>query len=530
MDLNYNINTKFDDSGSKEAAKSMDGLVVSNGEVSKALAKTGEHAEMSERSFRRLALAMGSEMPGAAALMEAGFEGSIEPMLGATFLLLAGIEMLKSAIEKISKEKEQATKISEALADADAEQSKAVDKQREALEKAEVAEAEFHHNFIRNAQNAIDQAEHLAEAVLKTAAAVDESETSRRKGIASAEIEDMEQRGVVSHAVALKMKEQLDIEYEQQRMIRMMAMDKLEEIALQRQLANKQIAGRNSEKAETAAESRYETAATAKAANDAKIEDAQRKIAAGEQIQKELRSTGVTEENIQTLRDSYEKTSGDTSGKTSLSEMFTYLSRHMGGIVPRKLFGTSGDVNLATYEGAQLDVEAGKSDLARARKQQAGLDIAEGNAKSDLDFARQTMQKNRDAVQALQDKIVETTSTNAVKEGGAQMDLGMSKANTALKSDRGIADRIAGGGQVGGADAQKLIADASRIAGHQVDLQTAAQIIENGANNMGIFMNQISRLATVFSQFSPADLSKLNQRIDELECAVGRAAYAADFH
>lgn len=539
-ELKFDIKTAADLTAVKETAKSFDQARDASGRFSKSTesageqtGQAGEHAEMSARSFRRLAHAMGSEVPGAAALMEAGFEAGTEPMLASTFLLLAGIEMLKSAIEKINREKEQAQKLSDALADADTRENTVLEKQREALERAEVAEAVFHHNYVRNAQNAIDQAEQLAEAVLKTAAGADDSELSRRNQIAGREVEDMEHRGVISHATALKLKEQIDIAYEQQKMIRQLAMDKLEEAAIARQLANKQIALRNGEAAEKDAAARYESASAAQAANEAKREDAKNKIAAAESVVKGLRETGVTDENIQKLKESYEQTSGkpsDGPGAASLSEMFTYLSRHAGGIVPRQLFGTSGDVNLATYQGAQLDIQAGKLDLERARQNALGLDTAKGTAESDLSFARQQMNQNRQATQTLAEKLTETKSTNAIKEGGALMDLGMSKSGAALQSDRTSAESVLSGGQLTGADAQKLIADASAIAGHQVDLKTAAQIIENGANNMGIFMNQVDRLAAAFSKLSPADISKLNQRITDLERSVARASANSDLH
>ncbi len=508
-------------------AKEMGVINVSSEAAAKILGKTGEGAEMSSGSFRKLARVMGSEVPGGAALMEAGFAAATEPMLGATFLLLGGIEMLKTAIAKINQEKEQARKISEALTDVDAEHSHAIDNQREALERAEIAERVFHHNFLRNTHDAIAQAERLAEAVLKTAVNIDEAEMSRRNTIAAQNIDGMEQHGVVSHAVALKMKEQLDIDYERQRALRMIAQDKLEEVALYRQLFSKQVALRNEESSVPTIESKYKSAAGAKAANDTKIEEAQRKISAGEETIKALRDTGVNEANIQKLVAAYEKDTGDKSGTTSLSEMFTYMSRSgTTWYVPRHDFGTSGDVNLATYEGAQIDIKSGKADLARAQKKRADLEVAEETAKSDVDYHRQSMQKNRDSVQDLVDKIAETKATNAIKERGVQSDLGQSRAVSALRDDRTTVDTFLSGGNVAPAAAEKMRADVSAIAGHQVDLNTAAQAIENGANNMGTFMSQVGRLSAAFSKFKPEEI---NKRISELEIQVSRIEVNSGF-
>jgi hypothetical protein len=179
-------------------------------------------------------------------------------------------------------------------------------------------------------------------------------------------------------------------------------------------------------------------------------------------------------------------------------------------------FGSQGDRNLGLYQGADLDISGGKLDLARATKNKTGLDIEEGNSRSDLDLARSQMEKLRTEVRELQDKITETDATNAIKEGGAKSDLGMSRANAALISDHATADKVQAGRPVSNVDAQKMMSDASRIAGHQVDLAAAAQIIENGANNIGIFMNQVGRMANAMQSLNPNAIADLQQQINQL--------------
>jgi hypothetical protein len=186
--------------------------------------------------------------------------------------------------------------------------------------------------------------------------------------------------------------------------------------------------------------------------------------------------------------------------------------------------GPEGDKNLALYEGANFDIKAGKSDLAAAKNKRPYLELAEGNAQSDLEAARRAQEKNRDDVRTLQDKLKETAATNEIKEGGARSDLGMHKANNELEADRGIADNLLAGKGATSADQKRLIDAASLIAGHQVNLGTAAQIIENGAHNVGIFMNQVDRLATVFQKLNPAQRTDLDAKIDALQRQVAAIA------
>ena len=516
-------------SSAEELAKQMGVINVSNEDVAKALGKTGEKSEMTHLSMRRLAHAMGSEIPGGAALMEAAFEASTEPMMGATFLLIAGIEMLKSSLEKINKEKEQATKIADALADADAEHTKVVENEREALEKADVAQAEFLHNYIRNTQNAIDQAEKLAQAMLKTIANGDAGADAGRHEAAGREVENMEQRGVVSHAVALKMKEQLDIAYEQQKLARMIAQDAIEEQMVAKQLQIKQAAAASLAATETSAEARYIAAAQAKAANDTKIEEANKKIETGEQTKKELRDTGVNEVNIEVLKDFVKKYGGNQDA--SLSEMFHFAAMKNLGVGPGsleandivKMFGSQGDMNLATYEGADIDIRAGKKELEMAKRRALGIDINEGNSKSDLDAARAAMEKNRDQVWELQEQLTTKMATDDISVNGAKANLGMRKAGNALADDQATADRVLGGQAVSNDAAQRLIADASRIAGHRVSLEEAARGIEAGANNIGLFMSQLKILTGVMGQFSPREIEDIRRQIAALQAQMNNS-------
>jgi hypothetical protein len=471
--------------GSADLSKEMGVVNVSGADVEKILGKAGEKAELSGLSMRRLAHAMGSEIPGGAALMEAGFEASHSGMLSASFLLLGGIEMLRVSIEKLNKEKQESKKISDALADADRATTKVIDVQREALEHADVAQAEFFHNFLHNAHDAYEAEAKLYEARLKASFENANDQDSTRKRISDRAVDEMEQAGILSHAAAVKAKEQLDLEYEARKLARQHAQDVAEEGELARQQANKGIAEHVDSGKEQDAEKQYEAAAQAKAANDAKMEEARRKIQNGEDAKKSLRDTGVTDDTVQQLNDFVTKYGGDDSA--SLAEKFHFaamknLGAGAGSLEANriiKLFGSQGDRNLALYEGANIDIASGKSDLARGQKKEAGLDIGEGNAKSDVDYYRGRVEKDRDAEADLGDKLQSTQAVNRIKEAGARADFG---------------------------------------------LDAAAHMLEGHATNVNNFMQQVNRLADSMSQMSPQAVAELARRVDALEAQFGSHA------
>lgn len=461
-----------------DLSKEMGVVNVSGADVEKILGKTGEKAEVSHLAMRRLAHAMGSEIPGGAALMEAGFEGAENGMMGATFLLMAGVEMLRAAIGKINKEKGESQKLSEALADAERATTKAVDAQREALERADVAQAEFFHNYLRNAHDASEAAAKLYEAQLKASFENAGNEDSSRKRIADKAVDELERRGVLSHEAAVKAKEQLDLEYEARKLARQQAEDIAIEGEIARQQANKEIAVHVDQVKEQGAESAYEAAAKAKAANDAKIEAARDKMTGAKDVLKGLHEAGVTDDNVQQLNDFVSKYGGDENA--SLEEKFHFaamknLGAGRGSLEANrivKLFGSQGDRNLALYEGANIDINAAKSDLARYQGRQTGLDINEGNAKSDLDFSRQRMERDRDAAQDLGDKLQSTRAINRIHEAGARTDFG---------------------------------------------LDAAADMLEGHVTNINNFMEQVNRLADAMGGLGPQAVADLARRVDTLE-------------
>jgi hypothetical protein len=296
------------------------------------------------------------------------------------------IERLQSAIEHLNREKEAAKRISEALAVVDASGSKIIDAQRQALDRAAVAQAKFVHNYEHTAHDPLKAQARLNQASIKTSFAAAENYDSTEKRVADKTVDDLEQRGLLTHAAALKAKEQLDLDFEARRLERQQARDRAEESEVQRQQGNKEIALDVDAGSEQEAERSYETAVQARVANEA----------------------------------------------------------------------------------------LGKSDRVAAQKRQAGLEFAEGSAKSDVEFYRHRMQKDRDSIADLGEKLQSTQSLNQIKEAGAQADF---------------------------------------------RLDAAAHILEGHVTNLTTFLYQVNRLAAAMSQMSPQAIADLARRVDTIESA-----------
>ena len=116
--LNIAIKTTFDGAGAKAAADSMAAIpenLQGLKKVGAGMEEIGEKTHISNRELRVLTSQLGHGIPGAAELMRAG----VEKGAGGVFLLIAGIEMLRSAVEKINKENEESAAIGKELESTD---------------------------------------------------------------------------------------------------------------------------------------------------------------------------------------------------------------------------------------------------------------------------------------------------------------------------------------------------------------------------------------------------------------------------
>jgi hypothetical protein len=515
---------------SKDLSAEMGVVNVSAQDVEKALGKSEATAGMNERQMRRLASTLGRDIPGGAELFEAAFSGMQSEegaMMGSTFLLIAGLQMLQTAIANLNDGRKESQKMADELADSDAKVSKVTEEQTKAFEEADVSEANFFHNLTRNANDAVDATAKLATALFNARKAAFEKQADTNNGAAEKEIETMEQRGVISHATAVRMKEQIDQEYHQRKVAMMIAEDQIEAAQAQLNLANKKIEAQTDTGAESAAATKYKAALGTKTKNDTKISEAQGQIDDANSVLKELRGKGITPETVEQFKEDFEKVTGKSSGDFSLPDMFTALSRKrlLDGALPvdqstldiLKADSGYGDRDLATYDGAEGTIAGNKKLIAQAQAKKPDIDIAAENSKSDLDAAHAKLNKDKADLEALQAQINTATQTNAVKEGGAVAGLGQDQANSELTAARDVADQVTAGGNTTDADQQRLINAAEKIVGHQVDLKTAAKIIEDGANNLGVFMTQLGALAKVLGTINH---KSLQTQINELKAQM----------
>jgi hypothetical protein len=542
----------------KDDVKAANELLAESG---KTIQGAGESAEMSHLSMRRLANVMGQGIPGAAGLMESAFTAGSDKMMSATFLLIGGIEMLQSAIKKLDAELAEANRIGQELNSTEAERAEGLEKTREALEKAEVAENIFHHNLLRNTRDSIAETAKLATELLKASTQGMAGQASEHKEIANAEIEEMEKRGVISHETATAMKLQIDLAYHKQKVLMMMAEEAVQMQVDGAELKAKQDQARALGQQETAAASAHAAALQAQEENKNKIEGGQAQIARGTKAKEDLEKTGVTDESVQKIQAAFAALTSTAAGKkafkmlegsdvddkTQVSAMSDFMTKMslpefvQSGIfsyLPKMLQDAIGDhtgtvgagfaalkqmgggaaafENLSNFQNAGIDIASGKAAVAQGKKAQPGLETAEGDTKDELDAARDELKKNRALIADLQTKINTEAAVNAVKDSSAIGELGLDKASAAWTGARGIADNIAGGGKSTVADQQKIMAIASQIAGHAVNLATAVGMLEAGANNFGAFQNQVGRLAAAMGHWTPADHADLQNQIDNI--------------
>lgn len=503
--------------------------------------KAGESAEMSHRSFRRLAHTLGSEIPGAAALMEAGFEGAEDKMMGATFLLIGGLELLRKSIEKITEAEKETKQIDDELLEISAQRSQAAEKVEAAMASANVAEQVFHHNLLRDTRDSIAETAKLGSELLKLSTQGSESGLGERNKIAIAQIEEMEQRGVISHQTAILAKQQMDQEAHRQKVLLMLAEEQVQKQMDEAQLKARGDQGKKLATEESAAFDRYKQTLAAKTKNETQLEEGEAQIEKGKDIKKELAGKGVDDLTVEALKQVYQGVTYDKSGKLSGAEMWSKLhdvstsdsasSHHLALALNdnpdlRKLFNdTQGDARLSEYDSAQNLITGGQTLKKSALQKREDMALAEAESKDDLDSKRELSKKNREQIQALQEKIHMDAATGQIKDRGALGELGLESASTAWNQAKGTADNLLAGHGATTDQQQQLLDLARKIAGPgvRVDLSDAIKVFEHGAENFSAFHEQIGRLAKAFSNWSPADLRQLKQDVDYIKSQMATA-------
>ena len=160
-------------------------------------------------------------------MMEMLQEGMLSTM-GVGMLLASAFEMLQHALKKMDEEKKEASKINDDYYDAMLKVVGVTEKHRVANMEATEAQAAFYRKLKESTQDAIENAFKLAEALDKAnRKSFEDVQTGKHKAQADA-IDMMEQRGVLSHETATKMKEQLDMAYERRKIQMMIDTDQME--------------------------------------------------------------------------------------------------------------------------------------------------------------------------------------------------------------------------------------------------------------------------------------------------------------
>ncbi|MDR3458501.1 MAG: hypothetical protein P4N60_13705 [Verrucomicrobiae bacterium] len=175
------------------------------------------------------------------------------------------------------------------------------------------------------------------------------------------------------------------------------------------------------------------------------------------------------------------------------------------------------------------DREAKKAEAAKAELEAAKRAALAPEAQLDS-LTKQITQLQTEAdalhkqVQEKKAQLALDKSTAATEKPIDQQTAGYKEADDLAKTDSGkallageaAARRIRAGTQTAD-DAQNLIALASKMAGHTVNLKTAVEMMEAAANGTSAFVNLATRLAKAVEGLKPGDLADLETRVQQLE-------------
>lgn len=185
---------------------------------------------------------------------------------------------------------------------------------------------------------------------------------------------------------------------------------------------------------------------------------------------------------------------------------------------------------------AQDKLAAANNELAQARRVEAQLEQSmatrlaakkEADDTSDAAQAQSTINKKR--LTELPGEISQAQAVEQAKGQGDRVAGAEKAAGSAVEAGEHLAE-LAKAGQTSGHQNDQLMTIASQIAGHAVNLQTAVQIMENGANNITIFMNQVGRLTSIFSQMNSGQIAQMKSHIDQVEAIAKRALANSNLH
>lgn len=397
------IELSLDNHGERETVESLKRM---GAKVTEAGQESGKALEVPRREAFILARAMGHDVPGGADVMKAAMVGASEPMLGAVFLIIAAVDLLREHFGEAAKEQAEAQK---ADADRYKEISKLADERDEGLQKIgrtarKIAqdEIDFYKAIARAGDDAIERQAKLDEIMLKGHQSAGSSRSSALKAAAEKEIDDLEKHGLIAHAQALAAKEQMDIAFHQKEMARMIAQNTVEEQLLQQQIVDRKNI------VEDKKEDQNDETDSLKKLNDAK------KKAADDESKAKFAALHAQEQIDRLTKQGAPTTSG----------VMGWELAH-----PGQTFHSDFQARLSKATG---DLRKAEADQKNAKASQDKIDEQIEDTDKALNETQESIKKNAETANQLAEKLEQLASQHGLEEKQAQMNSAIEQAATQL--------------------------------------------------------------------------------------------------
>ena len=481
-------------------------------------------------------------------MMEMLQEGMLSTM-GVGMLLASAFEMLQHALKKMDEEKKEASKINDDYYDAMLKVVGVTEKHRVANMEATEAQVAFYRKLKESTQDAIENAFKLAEALDKAnRKSFEDVQTGKHKAQADA-IDMMEQRGVLSHETATKMKEQLDMAYERRKIQMMIDTDQMEiNMLAKRAKADQDHADQQAKKSDDLAK-QHKAANDAVISNDDKIAAAQEQQRAGKEALSKLDTQGVNADSIQKVRDTFTEMMTKTSNRglfaammlgtgahvdtASTSQMVTFFDRlrftggkqvsdafntlglhGMEGITAAGAMGSQGAQNVQTYENRQADIKKAESDIQKYRDAQVDLVNTEKELAEQLERARNKAETSADHAEATAQQLSDKTQEFAVEVTGAIKKFNQTMATYQVENTP---------------SAQRYIANVARFVGPAAAVNAQGGLVDQVAGGMSTDADTFTNAGSRFGTMGFQNRGQYGQPVQAQFDVSGQSGPMADF-
>lgn len=422
-DLEYKIITSADLAGAEAAKSSLGKLTETTDETKKSLKNAGEKTEklnVKGRELYRVAAVVDRIVPGAGEAIRAFGQRGDETAL-AIVGLTAALEIALITYKKIE---EGAQSASKALATLMEEKgiADAIDAQRKAWEDADLAEANYYHNLLLHTDDEVKRLTDSAVAIAKRKQAAQQQIDDATKAVEEAKIDARERNGVISHDEALKEKYALDVKYLNLRLDLERQFEAEELKTRQRELDIKRGQQPAVTRREQESEAAYRGASGALEKHNELLKTYQGNI---DKSKDAIKETNITDDLVQSLRESFEKITGRNSATTNLSDQYDALKglnliAHPSIIKLMDQLGSrGGEAGLADYQMAQKDIASNQRLLTGEQAKDFGLKEAADFAKDNLEAARKAKTELDASVAELQNTVQAMAAANQANQQNA---------------------------------------------------------------------------------------------------------------